>query len=99
MNFEDVFLHFLGTPKRLVEYIDADTDLSAYINNHYSAYIKTARFLLPGYPNLVKEGQTMDWVKILKVLSRRRPDLWCIIITHRKGMEWIRSQKFKDFLQ
>lgn len=99
VTFEDVFVHFLGTPKRLVEYIETDTDLSAYIGNHYSAYIKMAGLLLPNYSALLKEGETTDWVRILNVLSRRRPDLWRIIMMHPGGLKWLRSQKFKDFLQ
>lgn len=99
VGLEDIFITFLGTPKRLEEYIDANTDLSAYINNRYSTYIKAAKLLIPNYKNLIKEGRTMDWVKVLAVLSRRRPDLWQIIITHPHGLEWFKSQQFKDFLQ
>jgi len=99
VGLEDLFVTFLGTPKRLGEYIEANTDLSAYINDKYSNYIKTAKILIPNYRDLVEGGKTMDWVKVLAILSRRRPELWRIIILHPRGLEWFKSQRFKDFLQ
>ena len=95
-TLEQVILLCLGTPERLREYIDTDTDLVKYIKEKYFYLFGLAVKIIPSKPRLIEDAKAINNESILKLFEERRPDLYTVLTTHPNGLEWFNAQRFQD---
>ncbi len=72
---EEVFLRCFGSPQRLCEYINSDTDLAKYVKGKYRAYISLIWLCLGSKAAILEEVKQITPKDVHDLLRRRRPDL------------------------
>jgi len=96
---EQIILLCLGEPKRLKEYVDNNIDLVKYVKEKYFYLFGLIIKITSSRPELIEEAKSINNERILNLLKEHRPDLFVVITTYPKGIEWFNNQSFENFLK
>lgn len=91
INFEEIFLSFIGEGKKLKWQLDNNLNL---IDLADKKVLLAADVLLAFIPKSTKEGvfEFTDTGSILDLLRRERPDIYKTLIEHPNGRIWVGDQ-------
>lgn len=104
MLIQDILKDLLPTKlislEQLKNFIDTDTDLMSYLKNKYPYFLNFIKRYATLHPGVVKEAKATftDKNKVLHFLSEKRPDMYILILTHPKGIDWFTKQDFLGLL-
>lgn len=94
INFEEIFLSFMGDGNKLKWQLDNYINLVDYGEYTNKKAFHLFSILLSFIPKHRKEKTFGDVTSesILDLLKKERNDLYKIIIGHPRGVEWVRDQ-------
>ena len=96
---EQIILLCCGSKERLKAYIDQNTDLATYCKEKYFYLFGLVIKISSSRPELIEEAKVINHERILNLLKEHRPELYVVITTYPKGLEWFNNQNFSNFIK